>query len=330
MLPTPHDALVKVIFSQSEHAAGILQGVLPSALAARIDFSTLVLCPGSFVDQRLRGRHTDLLFSANVAGQEALLYVLFEHQSTVEALMAFRLLQYMVRIWESHHRAHPEARRLPPIVPVVLHHGPGGWSASTSFEGLLEVDEATRCALGEHTVRLRFVLDDISEATDETLQGRAMSAPGRVALWCLRHGREPDELVRRLRGWRDLVAEVRRAPNGREALEVIWRYILAAHDRKKHKLEDVMGRLMEAAGEEATEEFESLADVLLEQGREQGRKEGEQKGERKILVKQLRLRFGELSEAVVARIRAAKPRQLERWAERVLTARSLDEVLGKP
>lgn len=64
--------------------------------------------------------------------------------------------------------------------------------------------------------------------------------------------------------------------------------------------------------------------------RQQGRKEGEQKGERKILVKLLRLRFGELSEAAVARIRAAKPRQIERWAERVLTARSLDEVLGKP
>lgn len=325
MTPTPHDALVKAIFSQLEHAAGILQAVLPPALAARIDFSTLALCPGSFVDRLLRGCHTDLLFSAKVAGQEVLIYVLFEHQSTVEALMALRLVQYMVRIWERHHRAHPETRRLPPILPVVLHHGTNGWSASTTFEGLLDVDEATLSALGEHTVRMRFVLDDISEATDETLKGRAMTALGRVALWCLRHGREPDELVRRLRGWRDLMAEVRRAPNGREALEVIWQYILAAHEKKKHRPEDVMARLMEAAGEEAKEEMMSVADML----RAEGRKEGREEGERKILMKQLRLRFGDLSEAAVARIGAAGPRQLERWAERVLTARSLDEVLGK-
>jgi predicted transposase YdaD len=335
MTTTPHDALVKVIFSQLEHAAGILRLVLPPPLAARIDFSTLALCPGSVVDRQLRGRHTDLLFSAKLAGQQVLIYLLFEHQSTVEALMALRLLQYMVRIWERHHRAHPEARRLPPIIPVVLHHGTSGWSASTTFEGLLEVDPPTLCALGEHTVRMRFVLDDISAATDETLKGRAMTALGRVALWCLRHGREPDELMKRLRGWRDLVAEVRRAPNGREALEVIWRYILAAHQRKQnYKPEDVMGRLMEAAGEEATEELMSVADMLREEGRKEGeqkgRKEGEQKGERKILIKQLRLRFGDLSDAVVARIRAAGPRQIERWAERVLTARSLDEVLGKP
>jgi predicted transposase YdaD len=326
MTPTPHDALVKVIFSQVEHAAGLLRAALPPAIAARIDFSTLALRPGSFVDRQLRGRHTDLLFSATMAGREALIYILFEHQSRVEALMALRLLQYMVRIWERHHRAHPEVHLLPPIVPVVLHHSEGGWSASTTFQGLLDVDEATLAALGEHTVRLRFVLDDISEATDETLRGRAMTALGRVALWCLRHGRDPDELMRRVGDLRDLIAEVRRAPNGREALEAIWRYILAAHERKQHyRPRDVVVRLLDAAGEEAREEIMTVADML----REEGRKEGEQKGERKILVKVLRARFGDLSDAVMMRIRAAGPRQLERWAERVITARTLDEVLGK-
>ena len=72
----------------------------------------------------------------------------------------------------------------------------------------------------------------------------------------------------------------------------------------------------------ARKEIMSVADML----REEGRKEGE----RTILLKQLRLRFGELSDAIVARIHAARPKQLERWAERVLTARTLDEVLSKP
>ncbi|MEO5726864.1 MAG: Rpn family recombination-promoting nuclease/putative transposase, partial [Byssovorax sp.] len=43
--------------------------------------------------------------------------VLFEHQSTVDALMPFRLLQYMVLIWERHLQVHSEDKRLPPIVP---------------------------------------------------------------------------------------------------------------------------------------------------------------------------------------------------------------------
>jgi hypothetical protein len=45
-----HDALFKATFSQVEHAAGELRRALPAAIAARIDFSTLALCAGSFVD----------------------------------------------------------------------------------------------------------------------------------------------------------------------------------------------------------------------------------------------------------------------------------------
>ncbi|MFS8066193.1 MAG: DUF4351 domain-containing protein, partial [Byssovorax sp.] len=121
-----------------------------------------------------------------------------------------------------------------------------------------------------------------------------------------------------LRGVRDLFAEVRRTPNGRQALETIWAYILAAHEHKpQNNPEEVMAQLMEAAGEEAKEEFVSMADWLREQG------------EQKILLKLLRLRFGDLSESVMTRIRAAGSTQIERWAELVLTARTLDEVLGE-
>ncbi|KYF63223.1 hypothetical protein BE11_46980 [Sorangium cellulosum] len=47
---------------------------------------------------------------------------LFEHQSTTHPLMAFRLLEYMVRIWKGHLERHPRSTRLPAILPVVLHH----------------------------------------------------------------------------------------------------------------------------------------------------------------------------------------------------------------
>ncbi|MFT3774167.1 MAG: Rpn family recombination-promoting nuclease/putative transposase [Minicystis sp.] len=295
----PHDALVRAAFSQTAHAAGFLLAVLPRAIAARVDFSTLTLRPGSFVDRALRRRHTDLLFSAKLAGREALVYVLFEHQSTVDPLMALRLLLYLTRIWEQVHRAHPKARRLPPIVPVVLHHSPRGWSASTTFEGLLDVDEPTLEALGEHTVRLRFVLDDISTITDGTLRSRVMTALGRLVLFCLRHSREPDELMRRLRQWRDVVAEARRAPNGREALELVWRYILLANPRRQP--EEVIAHLLEAAGEEAKEEVMTAGEVLIERGWKQGQKA--------MLLKLLQARFGDLPEAAAARIEAATPKQ---------------------
>ena len=80
-MPTPHDALFKQVFSQPVHAEGELRHVLPDALAEQIDWSTLELRPGSFVDEELRERHADLLYGVRFAGQEALLYLVLEHKS---------------------------------------------------------------------------------------------------------------------------------------------------------------------------------------------------------------------------------------------------------
>lgn len=51
-------------------------------------------------------------------------------------------------------------------------------------------------------------------------------------------------------------------------------------------------------------------------------------GEAKLLLRQMALEFGTLPEPVRARIEAARPEQLERWAERVLSATILDDVLS--
>ncbi|WP_437972753.1 DUF4351 domain-containing protein [Sorangium sp. So ce295] len=72
--------------------------------------------------------------------------------------------------------------------------------------------------------------------------------------------------------------------------------------------------------------FEDYQQKLRNEGRDEGLKEGG----RNLLLRQLRARFGELPAAVVARIDAADVAELERWGERVLGARTLDEVLGVP
>jgi uncharacterized protein DUF4351 len=67
----------------------------------------------------------------------------------------------------------------------------------------------------------------------------------------------------------------------------------------------------------------SIADWYEDRGRQAGRDEGA----RSILLRQLRARFGALPDVVVARIQAAATPQLDVWADRVLTAATLDEVL---
>ncbi len=63
-----------------------------------------------------------------------------------------------------------------------------------------------------------------------------------------------------------------------------------------------------------------------------GERRGEQRGERKaaqrILLKVLRVRFGELPASVVARVDAAETPELDAWIERIVTASRLEDVLG--
>jgi len=62
------------------------------------------------------------------------------------------------------------------------------------------------------------------------------------------------------------------------------------------------------------------------EGLVEGRAEGLVEGERLLLQKLLTRRFGELSADARRRLERASEAELERWAERVLTAATLDEV----
>ena len=101
-----HDSFFKRIFSNPAYAAGELASVLPPKVVGRLDLTSLVLMPGSFVDESLSQRHTDLLFRVPVRRRRrrgrsryVYVYVLFEHLSGPTSLLPFRLLQYMERIW---------------------------------------------------------------------------------------------------------------------------------------------------------------------------------------------------------------------------------------
>ena len=104
-----------------------LRAVLPQAIAAQLDLSSLQPLPVRFADAKLQGAESDLLFSARVAGRKALLYVLVEHQSVPDRFMPLRLLRYIGRILDRYRRDHPRARRLPAVIPIVLCHDLQPW-----------------------------------------------------------------------------------------------------------------------------------------------------------------------------------------------------------
>lgn len=72
----------------------------------------------------------------------------------------------------------------------------------------------------------------------------------------------------------------------------------------------------------------TFAERFVEQGRVEGHLQGRQEGEAQVLLRQLQLKFGGLSEQTIRQVRDADAEILLVWSERVITAASLDEVLG--
>ena len=63
-------------------------------------------------------------------------------------------------------------------------------------------------------------------------------------------------------------------------------------------------------------------------GQRLGQREGRIKGQAEILSRQIARRFGPLDEATQNRLASAKPAMLQRWADAILTANTLDEVFA--
>jgi len=173
----PHDALFKKTFSVPEHAAAELRAILPPALVALTDFTTLSLCPGSYIDEALASSASDLLFSVQIAGKPARIYLLFEHQSNPPRTMPLRLLGYIVRILQQHvddaQAAKVDALPLPLVIPLVLHHGPRGWTTAQRFEELFDPELIRAAGVEDVVPRFGFFLDDLTFVTDTELESRA-------------------------------------------------------------------------------------------------------------------------------------------------------------
>ncbi len=255
-------------------------------------------------------------------GATALVYVLLEHQSSADPLMPWRLLRYVTRIWDRWMEAHSDAKKLPAIVPVVLHHGTSTWSAPVELADLIDLEPGLIDQIRAHLPGFRFLLDDLTAETDQRLMTRAMNAVGRLVLLTLKHGRDAD-LAGELAKLVDLMDEVLRAPNGAEALDTVLRYAMKVGDvtidRLRRELVPLLGSRIE-------EVIMTAGEKLVEEGRQRGVQQGVQQGESALLLRLVRARFGAVSPEVETRVRAATSEQLERWGDRLLTARDLVDL----
>ncbi|WP_295446405.1 Rpn family recombination-promoting nuclease/putative transposase [uncultured Thiodictyon sp.] len=315
-LGTPHDRYFRESFGRLEIARDFLFQNLPAALLAEIDLTTLEISKDTYVGEDLSEDCSDLVYRVACRGAELQVYLLFEHKSRPEHWVLLQLLRYVVASGEEYRKQHPQARRLPPVYPLVLYHGSRQWRVPASFQDLVEpLPEA----LVPYVPQFRYALHDISVRTNAEIKGEVLT---RLVQLALRHiySREPTGPLRELLA---LMRQIADQTTATEILSTLLRYYVQANTRLDE--ETVRTLLKETPSGDAI--MQTFIDRYIEQGRQQGWQKGRQEGVSNVLLRQIERKFGPPSESVRARIASADPETLLSWSERILTADTLDAVL---
>ncbi len=291
-LSNPHDRFFKEIFSRQEAARDFLQHYLPPEVRDHLDLSSLEISKDSFIDPELQEHFSDLLYKVTWrGGPETYIYLLFEHKSYPDPLIAWQLLSYSVKIWQQDRKQQQPFR---PILPLVVYHGQQGWSVALHFTALFdELPDALRPFVPE----FRYWLCDLSQYSEVEIKAKVEGTVIlQVVLLLLKYIWQ-DDVRERLKEMMDLLRELGQQETGLEYIRTILSYVSGATDKiTAAELEEIVieafsegEALMPTIAEQWIEQGRTEG---LEEGREEGREEGQRETEMRLLRRFLQHRFG--------------------------------------
>jgi predicted transposase YdaD len=325
-----HDSLFHRTFADPANAEAMFRCALPPALVAAIDWTTLTELASKITDEELRNHFPDHLFSVRLCDHDVSLFLLPEHKSGEKRGLVLQELRYSLNIWVKWADEHPAVEGLPPIIPVLFHHGNEPWRGPTSLRdhfdlgGLAAVrtkDPELASIIEENGVSLVSSVLDLAMHDEQWLRSSPFPDLAKLVVLCMRFLRfqDPAEGIATLDRWHDLIAAVHHAPRGQHGFAGVESYLLDITDLTPEQLRDVVQRAI-GTGDELMSTAERL------------RKEGEARGRSQhgveTLLRLLTRRFGSIPETIVQRVNAATITELDCWTDRILDAKTLDDVFA--
>ena len=326
------DRSLRRLLQDREYVRGLVYIIAPE-IAAFLDFDKITYQKRSFISEALRERESDVLLSVPFQDDTdaLLIYILIEHQSTVDKTMGFRLLSYMVQIWESQRLEWETAklpeneRRLQPILPILFYTGERPWRVPVSVKTLMDAPEILE----------RFVpsFDTLFLGVKET-EAEVLTQFEHPLGWLLRvlqkEHAEETEISEALADAMSHIAVLDEnfAPQVTEALRYFLQLI---YHRRSVDERDPLVSIIKEQRIRDPKELETMAqttaEFLREQGRAEGKVEGRAEGQQDALLKLLQLRFQNVPEMLSREIRNIDNLTLlDALLEQAMTVQNLEEI----
>jgi predicted transposase/invertase (TIGR01784 family) len=315
----PHDGSYKLLFSHPEMVESLIRDFVPDEWVRELDFSTLERQNSSYVTDDLHERHNDILWRIKCRDTWLYIYLLIEFQSRVDPWMSVRIMTYIGLLYQDLIKSEhiKSGDRLPPVFPLVLYNGRKTWTASPDIAELISPAPA---ALARYRPRLRYFLVDEGRIPVEALDADSLTA----CLMRMERSTGTESVREEIAALKKILPDKKYQALRRAFAVWINRVLL-----KRLKPEEPIPEVNDL--EEVDTMLAENVVEWTEQWKMEGLQKGRMEGRSAVLSRLLAKRFGPESkdDKVQERLRTADPEQLDLWAERILDAKTIDEVFDE-
>ncbi len=328
-IPIEHfpDRSARWLFEDKEYVRDLVE-ILASELAACIDFSRLSQINRSFIPDTLREQESDMVFTAPFQTEsgtdELLIYILIEHQSTVDPIMGFRVLFYMMQIWDFQRRGWesdnvPKSQwRFRPILPIVYYTGEKRWSNPLTLDAIMDMPDV----LARFVPKFDTLFLSVNEAEATDLKESDQPLGWLLTVLQQKNADKEtliDAMLEAFAYFETLDEEY--TPQRRKAMIYLMLFILHRRPSDEHK------NLITLIDQRTHDmEVETMAKSIIEISKEEGIEEGIEQTKREDIIKLLQIKFGNVPESITKKINSIQSlARLNSLFEKAATINTLDD-----
>lgn len=153
-----HDKIFRTVLDRKSDALALIN----KALNTQLEVQEIEKYNSSFINKVFQNREADIVYKI----KDRSIFILIEHQTKVDYLMPYRILEYEVAIMQSAidlDKIKNKESKIPLVISIVLYTGNKKWNAKKYFEENQEKIEEIENGLGNYN------LIDINELTEKEL-----------------------------------------------------------------------------------------------------------------------------------------------------------------